>query len=200
MIRVMLGYRGGLARAALAALLSDERDIDVVAELDHWEGVLPAARRLSPGVVVLDHVLTGIAVVRDLFEAVPPCRLLTLLDRRACGRVGHALVQLAPRAGMISIGAAPNDFIDAIRRLDRGETVLDPDLAMVALRSGQTMLTERERDVLRLAALGATAEEIATSLSLSTGTVRNYLSSTLTKLGVRTRVKAIRIAQDAGWI
>jgi two-component system, NarL family, response regulator DesR len=187
-------------RGALAALLSDEHDIEVVAELGRREGVLPAARRVGPGVVVLDHVLAGIAVVQDLFEAVPGCRVLALLDRQACGRVGHILVQLAPRAGLLSIGAAPEDFVDAIRRLDRGETVLDPDLAMVALRSGQTMLTDRERDVLRLAALGSTAREIGMSLCLSTGTVRNYLSSILTKLGARTRIEAIRIAEDAGWI
>ena len=200
MIRVLLGHRGALLRGALAALLSDEDDLDVVAELGCGEEVQSVAVQVRPHVVVLDHALPGNVGVHDLCGTLPDCRVLTLLDKRSCGQVGRSLARLAPRVGLMSIDATPKDFVDGVRRLAGGEPVLDPELAVVALRSGDTVLTDRECDVLRLAALGSTAKEIATSLCLSTGTVRNYLSKILNKLSARTRIEAIRIAQDSGWI
>ena len=204
MIRILLAHRGALLRGALAALLADEDDLEVVAELGCVDHVLTEAVHVRPQMVVLDCALPGSVPVHELCAALcrrlPECGVLGLLDRQAYGRLGHSLVRLAPRVGLMGTEAPPKDFVEGIRRLTRGEPVLDPDLAVAALRSGNTTLTARECDVLRLAALGATSKEIATSLCLSTGTVRNYLSRILTKLGARTRVEAIRIAQDAGWI
>lgn len=204
MIRILLGHRGALLRAALAGLLSDEDDLEVVSELGCADDVLAEALQLRPDLAVLDSALPGTVPMQELcaelYRALPDCGMLALLDRRAYGRIGRSLVPLAPRVGLMSTEATPKDFVEGIRRLVRGEAVMDPDLAVAALRSGAAVLTVRECDVLRLAALGATSKEIASSLCLSTGTVRNYLSRILTKLDARTRIEAIRIAQDNGWI
>lgn len=200
MIRILLGFHGALLRAALSRLLAAQVGLTVVAELGQGEDVLPAAQRERPHIVVLDHALLGSVDVEALCVRLPDCRVLALLDGRSSGRIGRALARLAPQVGLMSLDSPPHEFVDAVRRLARGEPVLDAGVAMVALHSRDCVLTGRERDVLRLAAIGATAKEIALRLGLSPGTVRNYLSRTLTKLGARTRIEAIRIAQDAGWI
>lgn len=203
-IRILLAHRGALLRGALAALLANESDLKVVADVGCTDDVLPEATQLRPQLVVLDCALPGTTPIHELCNTLgrvqPDCGVLCLLDRRAYGRLGHSLLRLAPRVGLVGTESPPKDFVDGIRRLVRGEPVLDPDLAVAALRSGDATLTARECDVLRLAAQGATSKEIARNLCLSTGTVRNYLSRILSKLGARTRVEAIRIAQDAGWI
>jgi two-component system response regulator DesR len=199
-IRILLGFHGALPRAALSELLAAQVDLTVVAELGRGEDVLPAAQRERPHVAVLDHALPGSVDIEALCAQLPDCRVLALLDGRSSGRVGRALARLAPQVGLISVDAPPHEFVDAVRRIARGEPVLDAGVAMVALHSRDCVLTGRERDVLRLAAIGATAKEIAMRLGLSPGTVRNYLSRTLTKLDARSRIEAIRIAQDAGWI
>lgn len=203
MIRVVLGQKGALVRAALVAILSQERDIDVIADLANRDDLLTVARRQRPDVVVLDRSMLYGDSPRGLCGALcrPPsgCSVLIMLDRDARG-VSRALARLAPKVGLIATEASPVDLVDAVRRLARGRPVLDVDLAVAALTAGENPLTERERDVLRLAVDGASAKEIARDLHLSAGTVRNYLSRTLTKTGGRNRIQAIRIAQDAGWI
>jgi two-component system, NarL family, response regulator DesR len=207
-IRILLAHRGALLRGALAALLSGEDDLELVAELDRGEEVVDAALRVQPDVAVLDYMLPGTVdiceVCKRLCRAVPDCRVLTVIDRRSCVAASRHLLRLAPRVGLVSLDATPAALVDSVRRLARGEPVLDPDLAMATLQSRlqsrEVELTDRECEVLRLARLGATAKEIATSLCLSTGTVRNYLSKILTKLEARTRIEAINKAQEAGWI
>lgn len=203
-IRVLLGYRGALLRGALCELLAKEPDLDVVGQLAQADEVLEAARRLRPHVVVLDFSLPGAPVPGELCQrlclGVSGTTVLAVLEGRSCAGVGRSLFQLAPRVGLISTEATPVDLIDGVRRLARGEPVLDAELAVEALRTPDNVLTDRECEVLRLARLGSTAKEIATHLCLSTGTVRNYLSRILTKTGARTRIEAVRIAQDAGWI
>jgi two-component system, NarL family, response regulator DesR len=139
-------------------------------------------------------------VCNRLCRALPDCGVLIVIDPRSSVAASRHLLRLAPRVGLVSLDATPADLVDNVRRLARGEPVLDPDLAMAALQSHKAVLTERECEVLRLARFGATAKEIATSLCLSTGTVRNYLSKILTKLEARTRIEAIHKAQEAGWI
>lgn len=204
MIRIVLGYRGALVRGALAALLSGQDDMTVVATLSHGDDVVPVATKERPDVMVLDYTLPGAVTVsqvcRALCRTLPTTRVLALLDRRSSAGVGRSLARLAPRVGLIGTESGPETLVDGVRRLARGEAVLDADLAMAAMRSVETVLTERECDVLRIAREGATAKEIASSLSLSTGTVRNYLSRAIAKTGARTRIEAVRIAHDAGWI
>ncbi|GAA5199259.1 response regulator transcription factor [Rugosimonospora acidiphila] len=191
-------------RAALAKLLSEEEDLQVVAELADAETVFSAAARMRPGVVVLDHALPGPLTVSEmcakLCESVPGCAVLALLDRRSSATMLEILTRLVPRVGILTEEATPSELIDGIRQIALGRPVLDARLTVVALTYGNSPLTQRERDVLRRAANGIPVKEIAAELFLSSGTVRNYLSSSITKTGARTRIEAIRIAHEAGWI
>lgn len=204
MIRVLLGQRGRLVREALSAVLAAEDDLEVVAELDRADEVIPTARRDRPHVAVLDIALPGQIAVTELCptlcSALPTCGVLILLDRQSGVGVGRSLARLAPRVGFLGMETSPDDLVESVRQLARGEPVLDAEVAVAALTAGDNPLTERECEVLRMALDGAPAKEIAQKLYLSAGTVRNYLSRILTKTGARTRIEAIRIAQDAGWI
>lgn len=202
-LRVLLGQRGTLLRSALAAVLSQQPDLEVVAELASREDVLPAAQRQNPHVAVLDFALPGTMPIDDLCWRLdrirPACRVLLLADQEACARLA-VLAKLAPRVGLIATESSPAHLVDSVRRLARGDAVLDAELAVAALHGNGNPLTQREREVLQLAVDGAPAKEIARRLSLNVGTVRNYLSRSLSKTGARTRIEAIRIAQEAGWI
>ena len=200
MIRVVLGHRGTLLRGALAAVLSREVDLHVVAEVDHADDVLPAVAREHPHVLVLDPRMPGEIGVDKVCRLVSSPGVLILVDRDVHAAVNLALVRLAPRVGLIATDASPDELVDAVRRIADGLPVIDLELAMAALRAGDNPLTERESEVLRLVTTGATAKEIARKLSLSAGTVRNYLSHILNKTGSRSRIEAIRKAQEAGWI
>lgn len=199
-IRILLGHRGGLVREALGHVLSREPDLEVVAELARGNDVLAAALREQAQVAVLDALLPDPADVHGLCQTLPRLGILMLLDRYSFDGASLALARLAPRVGLIATDASLADLFDAVRHMSRGEPVLDTELAVAALTAVENPLTDRERDVLRLAMTGAPPQEIARSLYLSPGTVRNYLSHVLAKTGARTRIEAIRIAQDAGWI
>jgi len=199
-IRILLGYHGALVRSALAEVLSGQDDLTVVGELARADDVPAVAPRARAHIAVLDIMLPGTVRVSELCTTLLECPVLVVLDRRSCARFGRSLAQLAPRVGLISTDATTAGLVRSVRRLVGGEAVLDPELALMVLRPAHPMLTERECEVLRCAANGMTAKEIATSMCLSAGTVRNYLSRILAKLGARTRIEAIRIAQDAGLI
>lgn len=199
-IRILLGYRGGLHRKLLAAALSGETDLKVVAELTSTDRLMTLAQRTQADVAVLDIALPGSVGATEMRALPAGCRMLVVLDRRSGGAVIRSLIRLTPRVGLISTEATPARLVDGIRRLVRGEAVLDPELAITALQSTRTGLTNRERDVLQLTQQGATAPEIATRLCLSTGTVRNYVSKILAKTGSRNRIEALRFANEAGWI
>lgn len=186
-------------RGALAAVLSRERDLEVVAEVGRADDVLAIARRQRPHVAVLDPRLSTTVSVDQLCRSIAARGVLVLVDREVAG-CSLALARQAPRIGLIATDATPGDLVDAVRQLARGCPVLDVGLAIAALTVGNNPLTSRECEVLRLVTTGATAQEVARGLSLSAGTVRNHLSRILAKLGARSRIEAIRIAQDAGWI
>lgn len=201
MIRTLVAVKVTLIRLGLISLLSAADDIEVVAELQHGDDVVPAARSLHPDVAVLGAALPGtdgFTVARALRASVPSCRTLIMSDRRGTGGARRAAA--AGAAGFISVDADVGFLTEAVRRAASGLKVIDPDLAFDALRTRENPLTLREREALRLAADGATAEEIAVRLSLSPGTVRNYLSRATSKTGARTRVDAIRIAESSGWL
>jgi two-component system response regulator DesR len=198
-IRVVIGHRGTLVRGALAAVLSKETDLDVAAELDRSDDVLTSVR-LRPHVVVLDPQLPGKIGVEDLSRKLTGRGVLVLVDHEAIAATSMTLVKQAPRIGLIATDATPQQFVEAVRDVAKGLPVVDVRLAVAALRAGDNPLTERECEVLRQVTTGATAQEVARTLSLSAGTVRNYLSRILAKTGARSRIEAIRKAQDAGWI
>jgi two-component system response regulator DesR len=203
LIRILLGREGRVWREALATVLRSEEDLEVVADLAQTDEVAVAAARKQPEVVVLDHALPGTLTVPDLCEklgaAVPRSTVLVLMDQRG-GALSSALAKLAPRVGVLATDATPGQLVESLRQLVRGEPVMDAKVAVAALTAKDNPLTEREREVLRLAGDGAPAKEIAAQLFLSAGTVRNYLSRVIAKTGARTRIEAIRIAQDSGWI
>ncbi|GAB3817111.1 LuxR C-terminal-related transcriptional regulator [Kribbella italica] len=199
MIRVVLGHRGTLVRGALAAVLSKESDFDVMAELDRSDDVLTSVR-LRPHVVVLDPQLPGKLGIEELCRKLTGRGVLVMVDHEAIAATSMALVKQAPRIGLIATDATTEQFVEAVRDVAKGLPVVDVRLAVAALRAGDNPLTDRECEVLRQVTTGATAQEVARTLSLSAGTVRNYLSRILAKTGARSRIEAIRKAQDAGWI
>jgi two-component system response regulator DesR len=201
MIRVLLAEDQSMVREALAALLSLEDDLEVVAQAARGDEVLPAARAHGVDVALLDIEMPGIsgldaaAGLRDEFPGMKIVILTTFgrpgYLRRAMECGAHAfLVKDAPAARLA----------DAVRRVLKGERVIDPALAAAALADGVSPLTDREREVLRAAGDGSTNAEIATALSLSQGTVRNYLSLAIQKTGARNRAEAVRTARDKGWL
>ncbi|MEV8374085.1 response regulator transcription factor [Kribbella sp. NPDC056861] len=199
MIRVVLGHRGTMVRNALAAVLSRENDLDLVAEVESSDEVLRAVGR-RPHVVVLDPQLPGKVGIEELCHKLTGPGVLVLIDHEAIAATSLALVKQAPRIGLIATDSSTDQLVEAVRDVAKGLPVVDVRLAVAALKAGDNPLTDRECEVLRQVTTGATAQEVARTLSLSAGTVRNYLSRILSKTGARSRIEAIRKAQDAGWI
>ena len=200
-VRVLLVEDWNLMRAALVALLGGDRDIDVVGQAGCASQLNSVVRTSRPDVAVIDVDLLGVdalETVATLRASTPECRVLVLAAAARPGLVRRALDEQV--SGALDKDAAPTRLTDSIRRVARGERAIDPDLAVAALCVSSNPLTDRELDVLRLAAEGASAHEIAGQLSLSGGTVRNYLSRVVTKTGGRSRIDAIRIARESAWL
>ena len=201
MIRILLADDQHLVRGALAALLNLEDDIEVVGEVGRGDEVVAAVKDVKPDVVLLDVEmpgLDGLAAAAILATEVPGVRVAILTT---FGRPGY--LRRAMEAGVLGfvVKDAPADQLaEAVRRVARGERVVDPALAASTLAGGASPLTARERDVLVAARDGAPVAEIAQRLFLSEGTVRNYLSSAIAKTGSRNRVEALRAAEDQGWL
>ena len=201
MIRTLVAESVALMRAGLLALLAKEPDITVVAELDRPELVIPAARQLQPDVAVVDGAMVahdGFATIVALHAAVPACASLIISASHSPGELREALAARAD--GFVVKDSDPGKITDAIRQVAAGKKALDPDIAFSTLTSLASPLTPRELDVLRHAAQGEPAVEIAERLYLSVGTVHNYMSRVIGKTGARNRVDAIRIAEGAGWL
>jgi two-component system response regulator DesR len=202
-IRVLLAKAGTLTRGAMAALLSQQGDVTVVAESERGDEVLGTALRCRPDVVILDADLPGDdwrTVCAEISRVLMACRVLVLVDARKSAPLGRGLANWAPRVGFLANEAHPDRLVEAIRRMAGGEQFVDSEVAVAALSAQDNPLTLRELEVLRLAARGAPVAEIADNLFLAHGTVRNHLSRVIAKTGARTRIEAIRVAQDAGWL
>jgi two-component system, NarL family, response regulator DesR len=200
-IRVLIADDQQLVRDALAALLSLEDDIEVVAEVSRGGDVVPAALAARPDIALLDVEMPGmdgIAATAGLRAALPACRVLMVTT---FGRPGYLKRALAAGASGFVIKDAPAErLVDAIRRVRAGMRVVDPDLAAESLVAGDSPLTPREQEVLRVARDGGTVADVAARVHLSEGTVRNYLSAAIGKTGARTRAEAVRIAEERGWL
>ena len=200
-IRVLLAEDQTMVRGALAALLSLEEDVEIVAEASRGDEVVPTALDALPDVALLDIEMPGgdgLAAAAALKESLPSCRVIMLTT---FGRAGY--LRRAKESGAVGIllkDAPATELATANRRAMNGERVVDPGLATAALSEGANPLTEREREVLSASANGATIEDVARKLYLSEGTVRNYLSTAIKKLGVRNRVEAARLAERKGWL
>ena len=201
MIRVLIAEDQGMVRGALKALLAMEGDIEIVAETDRADEVLPLASRTKPDVALLDIEMPGgdgITAAGQLRRELPSCRTLILTTFGRPGFLRRAMESGA--SGFMLKDAPAHELALAIRRTMAGERVIDPGLAAAALSSGISPLSEREREVLVAGQDGATIAEIAKVLFLSEGTVRNYLSSAIQKLEVNNRTEAARVAEDQGWL
>lgn len=190
-----------LIRGALVALLRLESNIEVIAELDRGDRVLETAEKTRPDVAVLDidmPGLDGLTVAAQLHERLPDCQTLILTGLSQPGNLLRAL--RAHARGFIVKDAPADKLADGIRRIAAGQRVIDPELVAMALDTGESPLTSRETDVLREAATGISTDQIGTRLSLSPATVRNYLSSAISKTGGHNRIDAIRIAHENGWL
>jgi len=201
MIRVLLAEDQTMVRGALAALLTLEGDIEVVAEVGRGDEVVAAALASHPNVALLDIEMPGedgLSAAAALRAQLPSCRVLILTTFGRPGYLRRAMESGA--VGFLLKDAPATQLASAIRRAMAGERVVDPALATAALSEGNNPLTERERDVLVVAARGASIADIAESLVLSEGTVRNYLSVAIQKLGAHNRVEAARIAEQKGWL
>jgi two-component system response regulator DesR len=200
-IRVLLAEDQGLVRGAMAALLSLEPDIEVVAEVERGDEVLAAALQSRPDVALLDIEMPGsdgISAAGELRRRLPACRVLILTT---FGRPGYMRRALGGGATGFMLKDAPaRELAVAIRRTAAGERVVDPQLAVQALSEGDSPLSAREADVLSATADGSSAAEVARRLFLSEGTVRNHLSAAIQKLNARNRVDAARIAREKGWL
>ena len=201
MIRTLIADRMALIRAGLVACISRERDIEVVAELDRREPVLPTVSSLRPDVAVIDDDIAGhdgFAVIHALHSITPSCHTLIMATRPHPGDLRKAVA--AHATGFVLKDTSPEHIGEAIRQVAKGMKALDPDLAFATLDAPANPMTPRECDVLRLAAEGASTAEIAGLLCLTAGTVRNHISSIIAKIGARNRVDAIRIADHSGWL
>jgi len=200
LIRVLVVEEVQLMRAALLAVLSVEAGVEVVGVVGCHDEAVPVALALGPDVLLIDidpHGEDGPAVAGRLHERFPQCRMLILTGARQ----PETLRQLtASDSSLVLKDAPPARLAEAIRKLAIGERFVDPDVMGATQSASECPLTDRELEVLRLAADGSTITEIGAKLCLSPRTVGNYLSTGTSKVAARNRLDAIRIARDAGWL
>jgi two-component system response regulator DesR len=200
-IRVVLAEDQGMVRGALAALLSIEQDIEVIAAAADGQEALRIVGRERPDVLVTDiempH-LTGLELTARVRELYPATKVVIVTTFARPGYLKRALD--AGALGYLLKDRPSAELAEAVRRVNRSLRVIDPDLAAEIWNAESDPLTERERQILRRAGEGEPTAEIAKTLRLSEGTVRNYLSEAIAKLGASNRVEASRLARTKGWL
>jgi two-component system response regulator DesR len=199
-IRVVLAEDQAMVLGALASLLAIERDLEVVGRATTGRQALELTEALSPDVLVTDiemPAMSGLDVAAALKAAKHPARVVMLTT---FARPGYLRRALDTGVSAYLLKDSPSDKLaDAIRRVAAGGRVIDPALAADAW-SDADPLTDRERQVLRLSSDGLSGAEVAAALALSEGTVRNYLSEAISKLGAKNRVEAANLARAKGWL
>jgi len=200
-IRVLLAEDQTMLRGALAALLDLEPDITVIAQAANGNEALKLARDLAPDVIVTDIEMpakTGLELASDLNLAESRARVIILTTFARPGYLRRALD--AGAHGYLLKERPASELADAIRRVHSGLRAIDPALAAEAWTADPDPLSDRERQILQRAGDGRSSAEIAADLRLSEGTVRNYLSEAIAKLGATNRTDAARIARTRGWL
>ncbi len=198
LIRVAVVQDPPLLRGAVAALLAKEEDFEVLAEPDRDADLLAVLREQRAEVLIVDIDQCPGRSPSPLTGMLPDCQILMISDRASVEVIREALE--AGVRGFVGKDFPPGRLADAVRRIRSGQRVIDPALGRHLLRRAGNPLTDRQRAVLREAAEGHRSAEIARRLNLAPGTVRNYLSAIIRKLGVRTRLEAIRRAYEEGWL
>ena len=198
-IRTVLAEDQGMVLGAFASLLALEPDIEVVATAADGDEALAAVMDAQPDVLLTDIEMpgrSGLDVAAELARRGAPTRVVIVTTFARSGYLRRALD--AGVAGYVLKDAPVEQLVDTLRRVHSGQRVIAPELAVAAWDGDD--LTEREQDVLRNAADGRPNAEIAARLHLAEGTVRNYLSSAIAKLGARNRTEAAATARERGWL
>jgi two-component system response regulator DesR len=199
-IRVVVAEDQAMLLGALAALLEIESDIEVIARARDGQEALDIVRKQQPDVLLTDiemPKMTGLEVAAAVHQEQLPTRVIILTTFARGGYLRRALD--AGASGYLLKDSPAEQLANAVRRVHAGGRAVDPELAAEAWGEADP-LTDRERQVLRLAGEGKTSNDIAGTLNLSEGTVRNYLSEAISKLGAQNRIDAARIARDRGWL
>lgn len=200
MIRIILAEDQKLLRGALATLLSLEDDIEVVGQAEDGEEVISLIQQHKPDIVVMDIEMplkTGLDIAEVLQKNKSDCRVIILTTFARPGYFQRAMQ--AGVYGYLLKDTGSDELSDAIRRVYDGKRVINAELSL-AVWDDPCPLSPRERDVIKLASQGLTLQEIGEKLFLSYGTVRNYMSEAIGKLGANTRIEAIDIARSKGWL
>ncbi|HDX9579501.1 response regulator transcription factor [Bacillus cytotoxicus] len=200
MIRIIIAEDQRMLRGALGALLDLEDDIEVVGQAENGEEALKIIETLQPDISIMDiemPIQSGLDVAETLRKQQSPCKVMILTTFARPGYFERAMK--ANVHGYLLKDSPSEDLAAAIRNVMNGKREISPEL-MFGLWQEQNPLTDREKEVLLLAKEGKTANEIAKTLYLSSGTVRNYISDVLTKLDAKNRIEAIGIAEEKGWI
>jgi two-component system response regulator DesR len=200
MIRILLAEDQAMVRGALAALLALEPDIEVVGSAADGEAAWREVGRLQPDILISDIEmpgLTGLELAQRIQRHALAVKVVIVTTFARAGYLRRALD--AGVSGYLLKDAPAEKLADSLRQVQRGGRAIDPELALEAWTEADP-LNDRERQVLRLAGEGQSAGDIAHALSLSHGTVRNYLSEAIGKLGVSNRIEAYRLARQKGWL
>ncbi|MCD2518225.1 response regulator transcription factor [Massilia sp. G4R7] len=201
MIRILLAEDQTLVLGAMAALLRLEPDFEVVGAATNGREALALCASLAPDIVLTDiemPLMTGLELAAQLKEERSPARVIVVTTFGRSGYLRRALE--AGVRGYLLKDAPVDALAAAIRVVHGGGRAIAPELALESWSGGADPLTERERQVLRLAGEGRSSSDIARQVHLSEGTVRNYLSEAISKLNAGNRVEAYRMARDAGWL
>ncbi|WP_444916777.1 response regulator [Microbulbifer sp. JMSA003] len=201
MIKVLLVEDQAMVLGALRALLDLEKDIRTVATASNGREALEICDNCSPDLVVSDIEMpgmTGLELAEQLQRLINPPKVVMLTTFSRSGYIRRALN--AGVNGYLLKDAPPSQLASCIRQVSAGKTVVAPELVQQALKCGDNPLSTKEQKILQLAYTGKTTEEIAREISLSPGTIRNYIHSSCQKLNVSNRVEAARLAQNYGWI
>jgi two-component system response regulator DesR len=200
-IQVVLAEDQAMVRGALAALLETEPDIAVCASAANGREALAALAKHKPDVLVTDiemPEMSGLTLAGEVQSRFPQTKVVILTTFARPGYLRRALD--AGAKGYLLKDRPAAELADAVRRVFRGLKVVDPELSAEAWDAGPDPLSERERQILWRAGEGTTSSDIAAELHLSEGTVRNYLSEAISKLGAVNRVEAARLARAKGWL
>ncbi|MFZ6688303.1 response regulator transcription factor [Undibacterium sp. SXout11W] len=201
MIRLIIAEDQAMVSGALAALLGMEHDLQVVAQAKNGQEALNYCKKETPDILITDiemPVMTGLELASAIQEQKLACKVIMLTTFARTGYLRRALAS-GVRGYMLK-DAPAETLAQAIRTVHAGGKAIAPELAIESWGGSQDPLSERERQILRLAGTGSTSAEIARIMFLSEGTVRNYLSEAISKLNAKNRVEAYRMARDEGWL
>lgn len=200
MITVMIAEDQRMLRGALGSLLNLEDDIEVIAEVGNGDEAFKAIVSLTPDVCLMDiemPIKSGLDVAEELKEMNSPCKIIILTTFARPGYFKRAVN--AGVHGYVLKDGSSDELAETVRKVVKGKREFAPELVFGSLQENNP-LSDREREVLKLAAEGKTAKEISAELFLSSGTVRNYISEAINKLQVKNRIEAIAVAQEKGWL